>query len=154
MYKKASSSKKNFLVLLTLGMLFSIVSTGCQPSIPPAMLNKSVPELIQDLKSEDGIIRSQAALALGAKKEGAKEAIPALIAALADQKTHVRYRVIQGLAQIGEPAVPALIEATSHHERGVRFYSAHTLKKIPSQRAQDAYKDYMEREGKKVLKNF
>ena len=127
-------------------------SIGCTPSIPPATLNKSVPELIQDLKSDDGLIRSQAAIALGLKKEEAKEAIPALIKVLGDPKTHVRYRVMEALAQMGEPAVSALIAATEDNDRNIRFYAAHALKKIPAQRAQDAYKAYMDREGSKIIK--
>ncbi|MBI3306584.1 MAG: HEAT repeat domain-containing protein [Candidatus Omnitrophica bacterium] len=119
------------------------------------MAAKSVDALIIDLKNSEGLVRANAALALGAKKAEAKKAVPYLIKGLGDAKPYVRNRMMEALGEIGEPAVPDLILVnTTSKDRGMRFYSGMALKKIPTDAAQTAYKDYMEREGKKILKNF
>ena len=124
--------------------------SACAPSIAPEYMNKSVAELITDTKNDDGLVRSQAALALGAKK--AKEAVPDLIKLLGDKQKHVRYRAIVALRTIGSDAVPSLIIATSDSNRNVRFFSAQALKGISAKEAQDGYKAYMDKEGNKILK--
>src|SRR5262245_6539542 len=70
-----------------------------------------ISDLTQRLQSQDSIIRRNAAYALGQIGAGAKEAVPALIAALKDRDTEVRRSAASALGQIGpvaKEAVPAL----------------------------------------------
>lgn len=126
---------------------------SCAPEVPEAVLNKPVPELVRELKNEDGVLRAQAVIALGMKKEAAKEAIPDMILLLMDSKPYVRNRAMGALGNVGQLAIDPLILATQHKERTMRFYAAHALKKIPDQKAQDAYTAYMENEGSKIMKS-
>ena len=146
------NSKRNISFLMFVLLCFSGICS-CAPEIPEAILNKPVPDLIRDLKSEDGVLRAQAVIALGMKKEAAKEAVPDMILLLADSKPYVRNRAMGALANIGPLAIDPLILATHHKERTMRFYAAHALKKIPDQKAQDAYAAYMEHEGSKIVKS-
>lgn len=131
------------------------VLLSCSPPVDEKMAKKSVDQLIIDLKNSDGLTRAKAAIALGARGVDAREAVPKLIKMLADPKPYVRNRAVDALGKIGDPAVPVLIEAnTMSKDRGIRFFSAMALKKISSDQAQAAYKDYMNREGSKILKNF
>ncbi len=59
----------------------------------------------------DESVRLHAADALGLRGPSARDAIPALIAALRDESEAVRLNAAYALGAIGEPAVPALIEA-------------------------------------------
>ena len=116
------------------------------------LAGKSVEELRKSLKDPDSTVRSQAAMALAGKGAEAKDAVPDLIRILGDAPT-VRNKVVEALSKIGSPAVPSLIEALNDSNKQIRFYAAHSLKKIPSsKKAQDAYKEYMDREGNKLMK--
>src|SRR5262249_53695282 len=77
---------------------------------------KTVKEWVALLKHKDSFERQNAAYALGQMKIQAKEAVPALIEALKDDKAaHVRAEVADALGRLGysaRDAMPALIEAT------------------------------------------
>jgi HEAT repeat protein len=63
----------------------------------------------------------------------AKEAVPALIAALKDQDAGVRWEAATALGEIGleaKEAVPALIAALKDQNELVRWYAARALKTI------------------------
>ena len=135
-------------------LLLPLILISCNP-VDPAFASKSVDQLVIDLKNSDGLVRAKAALALGAKKADAKPAIPFLIKGLGDSKPYVRNRMMEALGAIGEPAVPDLILVnTTSEDRNLRFFSGMALKKIPGDQAQAAYKEYMDKEGSKILKNF
>lgn len=137
-------------------IIFVAASCGAKPH--PEYANKSVDELIELLKSKDSIERAHVVIALGYKKEAAKEAIPYLIKLLNDRKAHVRNRAMNALSSIGPAALPALLEALESRDRVKRFYAAHTLKKINDPRAKEAYERWLEKEGKELAmgldKNF
>ena len=66
---------------------------------------------LQALRDEDASVRQCAADALGSIARAAEEVIAALQKALRDANEAVRLNATYALAAIGEPAVPALIEA-------------------------------------------
>lgn len=119
---------------------------------PPPSLNKPIPELVKNLKSDDTVIRAETAVALGMRKSESVPAIPNLVLLLGDQKAIVRNRAMDALVKIGTPSIPALIEATNHYNRIVRFYAAHALEKLPGADARAAYDAYMAKEGKDLIK--
>ncbi|MCZ6677540.1 MAG: HEAT repeat domain-containing protein [Candidatus Poribacteria bacterium] len=59
--------------------------------------------------------------------ESEGQEINALIEQLGADKWNVRKDAADGLAQIGEPAIPGLIEALSHEEARVRYYAVLVL---------------------------
>ncbi len=67
--------------------------------------------LAKSLESGDRLGRWQAAKALGELGAGAREAIPALAAKLADPDLAVRHAALWALAKIGPESVPALSQA-------------------------------------------
>lgn len=138
----------NRMTLILTAMVIVALSS-CAPPIPPDIANKSVPELIELLEHPAGAKRAQAALALGMKGSAAKPAIPALIKLFEDDKAYVRNRAMEALQKIGKQAVPDLVEAVEEsRSRAVRFYAAHTLKKIATPQAQQAYQAWWKKEGK------
>ncbi|MBI3312801.1 MAG: HEAT repeat domain-containing protein [Candidatus Omnitrophica bacterium] len=156
MQASAIPSSKRLLqwVLAVFFLGLPLVLSSCTP-VDENMAKKSVDQLIVDLKNSEGLIRAKAALALGAKGVDARDAVPYLVKGLTDSKPYVRNRMVDALGKIGEPSVPALIEVNvNSKDRSARFFSAMALKKIPTDQAQEAYKAYMDREGKKILKTF
>lgn len=83
---------------------------------------------IRHLTDPDEATRCAAALALGYLK--ASEAVPELIARLADESGWVRDSAADALALIGEGAVLALVGALADHRDGVRVRAAGALRKI------------------------
>jgi HEAT repeat protein len=71
-------------------------------------------------------------------------AIELLIRALGDDYTKVRRKALQGLVSIGEPAVPALIEAAASDQATVRRYAVHCLGVIGDARGRRAVLDALE----------
>lgn len=71
----------------------------------------TIPDLIQQLSSNDSAVRQQTAQQLGNLGVAARKAVPALSKALRDPYPKVRTRAAKALAAIGVPAVPALIVA-------------------------------------------
>jgi HEAT repeat protein len=92
-----------------------------------------IPALLEALGDPDDAIRCVAALALGQLK--ATSSIPALTLLLADPSGWVRSAAADGLAMMGETAVPALGEALQDDRDGVRVRAAYALSKIRSVRS-------------------
>ncbi len=90
----------------------------------------AMPALIVALSDADEATRCTAALALGQLQAGS--AIPALILQLTDPNGWVRGAAADGLALLGEMAVPALCEALQDEREGVRVRAAYALYKIRS----------------------
>lgn len=82
----------------------------------------------EHLEDPDEATRCAAALALG--QLAAAAAVPALTARLADSSGWVRDSAGDALALIGEPALPALVEALASQHDGVRVRAAAALRKI------------------------
>lgn len=85
----------------------------------------AVPHLIEALKVEDGETRIFVARALGSI--GNTAAIPALISMLEDSDFEVRFDAVGALRQLGDPAVPGLIEALRNENKNVRIAAAEAL---------------------------
>jgi HEAT repeat protein len=100
---------------------------------------RSVGSWRKDLNHDDPAIRREAAKSLGCLGEEAKEAVPALAAALKDDDPLVRVNVAFALFKIGpeaRAAVPALAEALADTEVLVRMDVALALCRIgPDARA-------------------
>ncbi len=84
--------------------------------------------LAERLSDADEGIRCVAALGLGNLK--AADAVAPLAACLADESGFVRDSAADALALIGEPAVPALVEAVADPRDGVRVRAASALRRI------------------------
>lgn len=80
------------------------------------------------LGDPDEATRCAAALGLGQLR--AADAVPALIAGLADRSGWVRDSSADALAMIGDPALPALVQALADPRDGVRVRAASALRKI------------------------
>ena len=117
----------------------------------PQGREKLTPFLIEALKDADIQVRAQAALALGTAGRAAKEAVPALITALADRElAKLRLPMMYGailegpvrtrnlgwadgsapaaaLFRIGHASVPALMVALASDDALVRFQAAQAL---------------------------
>lgn len=89
--------------------------------------------LIQALRSQDWIVRMHAAKALGRIKDSGS--VPALAPLLQDKVKAVREEVSTALAAIGESAMPALLEALTHHDWLVRLHAVEALGKTASREA-------------------
>ncbi len=85
---------------------------------------EDVPTLIHKLKDRDKEVRFNAAYAVGKIGPAAKEAVPALIAALKDE---YRWVAASALGKIGPAAVPALIAALKDEDGSVRVSAAFAL---------------------------
>ena len=84
--------------------LLSIISIG----------KSAVPFLIDVFESPNADVRQQAAFALGEIGQPINFIIPALIGNLDDKEWNVRRVSVRALLNIGQPAVPQLIEALNH----------------------------------------
>jgi len=84
--------------------------------------------LILRLRDSDEATRCAAALGLGQLKHA--EAIPALTANLADASGWARDSAADALAMIGEPALPALVEALRDGRDAIRVRAAGAVRKI------------------------
>jgi HEAT repeat protein len=94
----------------------------------------AVPALVAALRDSDQFMRGYAADALASIGPVAKDAVPALLAALNDPRDeehlHARYKAALALAQIGpdaKVALPALVKALGDEERSVRYAAASVL---------------------------
>ena len=87
--------------------LLSIISIG----------KSAVPFLIDVFESPNADIRQQAAFALGEIGQPINLIIPALIGNLDDKEWNVRRVSVRALLNIGQPAVPQLIEALNRGNR-------------------------------------
>jgi len=93
----------------------------------------AMPHLLDALRDPDDSIRCLSATALGQMR--ATGAIPALALLLTDPSGWVRGAGADGLAMIGEPAIPALGAAIQDDREGVRVRAARALYKIKSPKA-------------------
>jgi tetratricopeptide (TPR) repeat protein len=94
-------------------------------------LGKDVPEVVQDLASEDPLTRINAAQTLGRFGSAAGAAVPDLIAALTDEFEDVRKKAALALGKIGpaaKDAIPALM--AMQEESIVGHYAKEALKEI------------------------
>jgi HEAT repeat protein len=98
-----------------------------------AQREAAMPILLEALHDPDDAIRCLSATALG--QMHATGAIPALAILLADSSGWVRGAAADGLAMIGEPAIPALGAAIQDDREGVRVRAARALYKIKSPKA-------------------
>lgn len=94
----------------------------------------ALPALIQALDNESSLVRGTAAYALGGIGEPAKGAVPALADALRDERTEgtytVSFRAAVALVKIGQPAVPALIQALVDPSSLARANAAYALGEV------------------------
>jgi len=87
---------------------------------------KSTDELIADLKSPQEKDRLVAVRLLPQRKGDAAKIVPALIEALKDKESDIRWSAAIGLGSFGEQAkeaIPALLYA-AHHDRDARVREA------------------------------
>jgi HEAT repeat protein len=92
-----------------------------------------LPELVKNLKDEDGKVRAEAAQALGNMGPGAKIAVSALIKALKDSDDLTRRLAAEALEKIGPPDktdVALLIGSLKDSGEPVRLYAASALGKL------------------------
>jgi HEAT repeat protein len=90
---------------------------------------KSVEQLIQELKDTDEIVRSQAAGALGHRKS--EKAVKPLILALKDNHVYVKHGAAWALGEIkSEEAIDALTLALEDEDEITRGKAAEALAKI------------------------
>ncbi|MHA1936484.1 MAG: HEAT repeat domain-containing protein, partial [Candidatus Thorarchaeota archaeon] len=80
----------------------------------------SISNLIVCLKDTSWTVRTAAAQAIKGIGTRSVEAIPTLVGTLEDKDWRVRYRSIDTLAEIGDDAIPALIDALNHNNQIVR----------------------------------
>lgn len=99
----------------------------------PAHRETAMPLLLDALRDPDDSIRCLAATALGQMQ--ATGAIPALSLMLSDPSGWVRGAAADGLAMIGEPSIPALGAALQDDREGVRVRAARALYRIKSVKA-------------------
>jgi len=95
---------------------------------------RAVEPLVAALKDRERDVRRRVATALGQLKDG--RAIQPLIALCTDKG--VQERVVKALAQIGGPAVPALIAACREGERDVRISAIAALGQMGGAQALEA----------------
>ncbi|MBZ0274330.1 HEAT repeat domain-containing protein [bacterium] len=128
------TSPTRFLIVLAVALSFALAAT-------PAYAKKSPPTdcaetdedcLLKQLEGE-GAPAMRAAMALG--RLSSTKAIDPLIVNLESSDQYVATAALHALVTIGEPAVPALIEATAHKSAAVRKYAGHGLGRIGTERA-------------------
>jgi len=100
--------------------------TTVQPGIPA---EKSIEQLIRELKNPDEMIRSSAAGALGHRKS--EQAVVPLILALKDNHVWVRHGAAWALGEIGSgSAIDALRQSMNDEDEITRGKAAEALAKI------------------------
>jgi HEAT repeat protein len=122
-------------VLLSFVQVVGMSELARSQSLPPQQVSQSeeIDRLIQQLKSPDPKVRSDAARALGKMGESAKAAIPNLIPLLQDPEPNVRSRAALALGRMGESAkatIPNLIPLLKDSDPYVRWSAAEALKKL------------------------
>jgi HEAT repeat protein len=92
--------------------------------------DKAVPILLAATKDESTFVRFRAAESLQRLKVASAEVVTALAGGLADEDWDVRNMCAEALGNMGEPAVSALILATTHPKAEARRYAASALLSI------------------------
>lgn len=117
-------------------ILWAAVGIGLGVAAPAR--SADVAGLVKQLQNGDREARQDAAVLLGRMGPAAREAVPALIAALKDED--VASRAAIALTQIGPVAVPGLRGALKSHDTVLRFEAARILGNI-GPAAKDALPD-------------
>ncbi|MCM8775046.1 MAG: HEAT repeat domain-containing protein [Candidatus Omnitrophica bacterium] len=144
-------SRHALVQLFGVGLWLAFLYSSCEAPVSPDLVKKTVPQLIQDLKSSESRVRAQAAIAIGQRPSSeAKVAVPELIKLFRDQVPVVRKRAQEALIAIGKDAVPDLIKALDAIDPTVRFHAGRALEKIPTPQAQKAFLKYLDEEKKQV----
>ncbi len=109
-------------------LISGLCSFGIEESLAQAgNIQEEVERLIERLKDEDVLARSDAAEALGQIGPEAAPAVEALVEALKDEAAGVRLHAAMALGGIGPEAAPAvegLIETLQDEDAGVRLSAA------------------------------
>jgi HEAT repeat protein len=87
---------------------------------PPDPTDDPLPDLLRGLRAAQPIDRVRAAKQLGRLGWLARDALPALRAALADDDARVREAVAQAVGQMGPGALPAIAGLLAHPDKYVR----------------------------------
>jgi hypothetical protein len=98
---------------------------GPAAATPPG--EKTVDELVRELRSATPHVRVAAADALGAMGPRAEAAIPQLVRALSDENFWAGSAVTDALSAIGAPAVPAVVDVFENGPATVRLRAAMVL---------------------------
>ena len=117
-----------------LGLCLSDPQAGVQEAASSVLASiadeRVLAPLIAALKNKDWIVRMHAAKALGRIKD--PSAVEPMIPLLQDKVKAVREEVTIALAEIGESALPSLLEALKHTEWLVRLHAVEALGKSRS----------------------
>jgi HEAT repeat protein len=121
----------------TAGQAEAITEVSPQASIEPPVVEEKVKDEVEIqidlLKEKDWFRRKDAAITLGEMAD--ERAIGPLIAALRDSEWNVREAAQDALAQIGSPAVEALIKALREYQ--IKTFVIEILGKIKDERVLD-----------------
>jgi tetratricopeptide (TPR) repeat protein len=98
---------------------------------------QAIPELVAAFKQDELWVRYGAASALALMKEDAASAIPALLEALDDESTIVRFAAGKALFQIGPQSIPPVVEGLKSPQPRVRLHCAYLLSRFGDE-AKDA----------------
>jgi len=130
----------------SLVLLVALTGAFCRSDEPPGQTHtdsrknetepgseKSIRELVEDLKHPNDEIRANACHALAALGPKARPALNALIETLGDKEAYVRWSAAHAIGALGpeaKTAVPKLIAALRDQDVAVRRWAAHAIGKI------------------------
>lgn len=98
---------------------------------PPSMpTDDPLPDLVRTLRGKAPVDRVRAAKDLGRLGWLARDAMPALVAALKDEDAKVREAAAQAVGQMGPDALPALTTMLTHHDKYVRRNAVWAMGKL------------------------
>jgi HEAT repeat protein len=97
---------------------------------PPMTSDDPLPDLIRTLRGKTPADRVRAAKDLGRLGWLARDAMPALVAALKDDDAKVREAAAQAVGQMGPDALPALTAMLGHSDKYVRRNAVWALGKL------------------------
>ena len=100
------------------------------PKPPMTSTDDPLPDLIRALRSRVPADRLRAAKDLGRLGWLAREALPALVAALADEDAKVREAAAHAVGQMGPDALPDLAGMLTHDDKYVRRNAVWALGKL------------------------
>jgi HEAT repeat protein len=125
------------------GLLFAVVRWATHDKNDPCGHDIPLSKLVRQLRDPDPMVRCRAAHLIGHLGPEAKDAVPALIAALKDDKNSgLRYHAARALGDIGpaaKDALPALVIASKEDkDPAVRFRAAEAIERIDPEAAKKA----------------
>jgi HEAT repeat protein len=91
---------------------------------------EAIPDLMKSIKDISWTVRTASAQSISKIGKDTTKAIPSLIIALQDKDWRVRYRVVNTLIQIGEPAIPNLLNELDNKNPIVRSGAIEALGEI------------------------